>query len=147
MAFSQARVKRNNNESVFWFSSLSLARPSVCPPFVSGRRDYCLRVCVCEGARRRIENRDFGSCNSASIFYDSQSSKLSRFFFFFLIRFSQKFVCSWHCETSIQFYVLTSFFRQRCVCLSQRFVVRPLPFSRSRSLPRFERSFGWFDFS
>jgi hypothetical protein len=45
-------------------------------------------------ARRRIENRDFGSCNSASISYDSQSSKLSRFFFFCLIRFSQNFVCS-----------------------------------------------------
>ncbi len=54
MAFSQARVKRDNFESVFWFSSRSsarssarsLARPSVRPPFVSGRRSYCLCVCV-----------------------------------------------------------------------------------------------------
>jgi hypothetical protein len=43
-------------------------------------------------------------------------------------------------------FVCSIVFRERCVAeMLQRFCVRPLPFSRIRSLQRFERSFIWFD--
>jgi hypothetical protein len=188
----------------------SLARASVRPPFVSGRRDYCLRVYVCVCVWRRAEDDRtsrfrqlqfrfhflrfavFKAFKVLLLLSDSIFSKVCMFldivrrrfsFMCWLVFFRQRCVCRRgllsdrfrflgvavfqdlkdllvdsdfsyneclfldnNARRQFKFCVLNSFQGKICVAeMLQRFCVRPLPFSRIRSLQRFEKSFIWFD--
>jgi hypothetical protein len=130
------------------FFGSPLARPSVRPPFVSGRRDYCLRVCVkARGGGSKIAISaaaiplPFSTIRSLQSFQGSSSSVwfdfLKILYLLDIVRGRFSFVC-W-----------LVFSGKYCVCrrgVAEVCCPTASILSESQS-SKIERFFGWFDFS
>jgi len=142
---SPSSVKWDNIDSVFWFSSCSLARSPVGPSALCVWKTRLPFTCVCVKARGGESNiaisaaaipLPFSTIRSLQSFQGSFSSV-----WFDFLKILYVLDNNVRRQFSFMCWLVFSGKDVSVADVLQRFLVRPLPFSPSGSLPRFERSF------